>query len=298
MTALVLLLVFLSIWLVLLVHFNSNSPVTDINYNDVVSEVFAIGFILMLLGVNIRLDKSSPEANRVFLGFCCMLIGHGHDLVDEFVNIRPEWISLILENVMTNLGIVMVAIAVFSWSNRFQEEVRYLNQQKDFLTDASNTDPLTKLHNRRFLNNEFIQNMLAGTQDSIRTIMLLDLDRFKQVNDNYGHSVGDQLIVHMANVIKGEIREHDYAFRYGGEEFLVVLDCNCEVAYKVAERIRVDFEMSSFLVEGEELSKSTSIGLFELPAGMAFEDAIDIADKALYKAKEDGRNRTVEGGTD
>lgn len=295
-TGLVVVLLILTVWLAILLRMNEETSVLNVNYNDVVSEVFAIAFILLLLGVNMQIDAESKEGDIIYLGFCCMLVGHGHDLVDEFVNVEPAWILLVLENVMNNLGIVIVAIAVFKWASRYKEEVESLNQQKAILTDVSNTDPLTRLHNRRFLNNEFIQKLLAGNQSSIRTILLMDLDRFKSVNDSYGHSVGDRLIVHMANLIKDEIRDEDYAFRYGGEEFLVVLNCNREVGYKVAERIRKDFQDSEFEVEGQNLSKSTSIGLFEIPVGMSFEKAIDIADKALYKAKEDGRNRIVEGG--
>lgn len=297
-TGLVVVLLILTVWLAILLRMNEETSVLNVNYNDVVSEVFAIAFILLLLGVNMQIDAESKEGDIIYLGFCCMLVGHGHDLVDEFVNVEPAWILLVLENVMNNLGIVIVAIAVFKWASRYKEEVESLNQQKAILTDVSNTDPLTRLHNRRFLNNEFIQKLLAGNQSSIRTILLVDLDRFKSVNDSYGHSVGDRLIVHMANLIKDEIRDEDYAFRYGGEEFLVVLNCNREVGYKVAERIRKDFQDSEFEVEGQNLSKSTSIGLFEIPVGMSFEKAIDIADKALYKAKEDGRNRIVEGGRD
>ena len=285
----------LCIWLVVLLQLNADSSVDKINYNDVVSEVFAIGFILLLLGINVRIASDWSEANYIFVGFCFMLVGHGHDLIDEFVDIHPAWISLLLENVACNLGIVIVAVAVFRWSSHYQEQVSLLNQQTEILTDASNTDPLTRLHNRRFLNNEFIQNLLAGKQDNIRTLLMLDLDHFKAVNDTYGHSVGDKLIMHMADVIRGEIREQDHAFRYGGEEFLVVLNCNREIAYKVAERIRKEFCESDFNVAGIQLDKSTSIGLYELPVGMPFEKALDIADKALYEAKQSGRNRTVEG---
>lgn len=295
MTGLILLFSALVIWLVVLLQLNADHKVEYINYNDVVSEVFAIGFLLLLLLVNIKINNTAHEANIIYVGFCCMLVGHGHDLIDEFVNIQPEWISLMLENVMTNLGIVIVAVAIFKWSQRYREEVMLLNKQTEILTDASNTDPLTKLYNRRFLNNEFIQTIITGTQHNTLTLLLVDLDHFKKVNDSYGHTVGDNMIKYMADVIRGEIREQDYAFRYGGEEFLVVLDCNREMAYKVAERIRRDFSESIFEVEGVNIPKSTSIGLFELPTGMAFEKAIDIADKALYKAKEEGRNQVVEG---
>ncbi|WP_338292026.1 GGDEF domain-containing protein [Planctobacterium marinum] len=295
MTSLVILLVVLSVWLVLLVHLNAQSTVNNIDYNDVVSEVFSIAFILLLLGVNMRLESDKAESKLMFVGFCCMLIGDGHDLLDEFVKIHPDWLALVFENIATNLGIVIVAVAVFLWSGRYKEQLSLLKRQKEILTDASNTDPLTKLYNRRFLTNEFIQKMLTGNDDKTRTLLLLDLDRFKAVNDNYGHATGDRLIVLIADVIKSEIREQDYAFRYGGEEFLVVLNCNREMAFKVAERIRVDFATSSFKIDGQELVKSTSIGLFELPSEMGFEQALDITDKALYRAKQNGRNCIVEG---
>lgn len=295
MTTLVILLATLSVWLILLLHVNAETAVAKVNYNDVVSEIFAIAFVLLLLGVNMRIESETQESKLMFVGFCCMLVGHGHDLIDEFVEINPDWISLLLENIATNLGIVVVAVAVFHWSGRYKEQVLLLNKQKDILTDVSNTDPLTKLHNRRFLNNEFIQKMLTGNDNNIRTLLLLDLDRFKLVNDNYGHATGDKLIVLIADVIKSEIREQDYAFRYGGEEFLVVLNCNREIAFKVAERIRQDFENASFEIDGQQLSKSTSIGLYELPSGMGFEKALEITDKALYRAKQNGRNCIIEG---
>lgn len=294
-SSLVILVVVLCIWLMVLFHVNADSPVLKINYYDVVSEIFSISFVLMLLGANLRLESESRESKVLYVGFCFMLVGDAHDLADEFVNIRPEWIALLLENVATNLGLVVVAVAIFYWSGRYKEQLKLLNKQKEVLTDASNTDPLTKLYNRRFLNNDFIQNMLGSKAQNPRTLLLLDLDRFKSVNDNYGHGTGDKLIMLIADVIKKEIRQQDYAFRYGGEEFLVVLNCHHEVAHKVAERIRTQFEAARFDVADGVLHKTVSIGLYEIPQNSSFEAALDIADKALYQAKNRGRNRVVSG---
>ncbi|MCC2607312.1 GGDEF domain-containing protein [Planctobacterium marinum] len=295
LSSLVTLVVSLCVWLMLLFHFNADSPILVINYYDVVSEIFSISFVLLLLGVNLRLESETRESKMLFVGFCFMLVGDAHDLMDEFVNIRPDWIALLLENVATNVGIVLVAVAIFHWSGRYKEQLQLLNRQKEILIDASNTDPLTKLYNRRFLNNEFIQNMLGSQAQNPRTLLLLDLDRFKSVNDNYGHGTGDKLIVLIANVIKREIRQQDYAFRYGGEEFLVVLNCHHEVAHKVAERIRAQFQEAEFDVADGTLHKTVSIGLYEIPQNSSFEAALDIADKALYQAKNRGRNCVVSG---
>lgn len=291
------LIVILSVWLVLLFHFNQGSLNTAIDYYDVVSEVFAIAFVLLLLGVNLRFESESSESKLMFLGLCLMLIGHCHDLMDEFVFIRPDWLSLILENVCNNLGIVIIAIAVFKWSGRYQEQLELLKKQKKILTAASNTDPLTKLYNRRFLNNEFIQKILKGEDlETTTSLILMDLDNFKSVNDTYGHTTGDRLIVHLAEIIRTEIRDDDYAFRYGGEEFLIVLRGNTEVALRVAERIRTEYQTSTFLVDNDEvLSKSTSIGFYQLEPKVTFEQGLEIADRALYKAKSMGRNCSVQG---
>ena len=122
---------------------------------------------------------------------------------------------------------------------------------------------------------------------------MIDLDRFKEINDNYGHLEGDKLIIHMADIIRCEIRDKDYAFRYGGEEFLVILDGGMDVAERVAERIRARYESSHYEIDGREIVKSTSVGVVEYQPRDSFDVAIDLADKALYQAKNAGRNQVI-----
>ncbi|MCY7293952.1 GGDEF domain-containing protein [Alteromonas sp. a30] len=284
----------LLLWSIWLLQNNVSLETSSINYNDVVSETFSISFVLMMLIINIRLRSASSNSLGLFIGLCCLLIGHTHDLLDEFIDIQPTWISLVLENITNNLGVIIVTIAILKWSNRYKKQLRSLQRQKVELTKVSNTDSLSKLYNRHFLNTEFITQIkyqLSPIQKL--SLVMIDLDRFKEVNDNYGHLEGDKLIVHMANVIRAEIREGDYAFRYGGEEFLVVLNAEMEIANRVAERIRYRYQHSRYEINGKQIQKSTSIGVVEYQPKDKFDVAVDLADKALYQAKKLGRNQVV-----
>jgi len=288
------LLILLLSWSVWILQSNVAFSAETVNYNDVVSEIFSISFILMMLTVNIRLTSQSSISFMVYAGLCCLLVGHSHDLMDEFVNIDPPWISLVFENIANNLGIVIVTIAIFRWSSRYKTQLMALQQQKVELTKASNTDSLSTLYNRRFLHSEFIEQIKCSYSPNKRlSLVMVDLDRFKQINDSYGHLEGDKLIIHMANIIKAEIRENDFAFRYGGEEFLIILNGSIETAKKVAERIRIKYADSDYAIDGVKLEKTTSIGIVEYQPKDDFELAVDIADKALYRAKNSGRNRVI-----
>lgn len=166
------------------------------------------------------------------------------------------------------------------------------------LRDTSLRDGMTGLYNRRFLE-EFIDQVIAQSnrKDETYTIMMLDVDFFKMVNDTHGHDIGDKVIVALANVLKDNIREADLAIRYGGEEFLVLLhNATSEGAFNVADKIHRAFSALTFDVgHGETMKKTISIGIAKYP-----EDAdsiwktIKFADTALYEAKNTGRNKIVE----
>ncbi|UAA40510.1 GGDEF domain-containing protein [Paraneptunicella aestuarii] len=274
----------------------SNIPIEHdlIDYNDVISEIFSISFILMMITVNIRLRSESSNSTMVFSGLCCLLVGHCHDLLDEFVLISAQWISMILENLANNLGVVIISIAIFRWSSHYKNQLAILQRQKIELTKASHTDSLSKLYNRRFLHSEFIDQIKNAYEPEQKlSLIMIDLDRFKEINDTYGHLEGDKLIMHMAQIIRDEIRACDYAFRYGGEEFLIVLDADMSTARHVAERIRKTYQESEYYISDERVNKSTSIGIVEYSPRHNFENALDIADKALYQAKNKGRNQVI-----
>jgi len=166
------------------------------------------------------------------------------------------------------------------------------------LRDTSLRDGMTGLYNRRFLE-EFIDQVMqqATRKDETYSILMLDVDFFKMVNDTYGHDVGDKVIVEIGKVLKENIREADLAIRYGGEEFVIMLhNATQEGSLKVAQQIHTAFAALIFDVgNGESMSKTISIGMAKFPNdGDTIWKCIKYADTALYVAKTTGRNKIVE----
>ena len=161
------------------------------------------------------------------------------------------------------------------------------------LERLARTDSLTGLLNRQRLMEKLEKEIdRAMRYKRPLSIMLLDLDHFKEVNDNHGHLVGDSVLVKAASEISGTLRKTDFAGRYGGEEFCVVLpETGLEGAEDLAERLRSAISSSVHsLPDGTELSITCSIGVAKASCGI-LEDIIAVADAALYLAKRSGRNR-------
>ena len=148
------------------------------------------------------------------------------------------------------------------------------------------TDPLTGLLNRRALFDSF-RHTRPGT-----AVILFDLDRFKAVNDHHGHAVGDLVLDRFAGIVRADIRAQDHAARIGGEEFCIVLqDASAAMAKQVAERIRTRFALEPISTPAGPLHVTASGGIAVSASGEAFEPLLMRADKALYAAKDFGRNR-------
>lgn len=164
------------------------------------------------------------------------------------------------------------------------------------LRESSLVDGLTGLYNRRFLQDHSNQ-LIAGVLRRKKQISLLmcDMDFFKQVNDTYGHDAGDSLLKETSAIFRNSIRESDIVIRFGGEEFLILLvDTEPEYGMQIAEKIRKKVESTSFKVPSGILKKTISIGVSEFPKDTdGFWQAIKFADVALYKAKDTGRNRSI-----
>ena len=174
-----------------------------------------------------------------------------------------------------------------------QLSIEGLNEQ---LLKMSRVDGLTQLYNRRYWQERF-QSMyrLAKRRESPITAVMLDIDHFKAVNDNYGHQAGDKVIQALAGVIRREVRETDLAGRYGGEEFAIILcDAAGTDALQVAQRIRRAVEATEVTHDGHTIHFTVSLGLAELSRRFSSEmQWLDSADQALYEAKENGRNQAV-----
>ncbi|KNY18339.1 response regulator PleD [Shinella sp. SUS2] len=160
------------------------------------------------------------------------------------------------------------------------------------------TDGLTGLHNRRYLDNHMkLLIDRATARGRPLSVCITDIDRFKLVNDTYGHDAGDAVLREFASRVRSAVRGADLACRYGGEEFVLVMpDTSADMAAGVAERLRTIVEREPFRVPGTDvfLSITASLGLASaLSAGDSPEALLKRADTALYEAKRSGRNRVV-----
>jgi two-component system cell cycle response regulator len=158
------------------------------------------------------------------------------------------------------------------------------------------TDGLTGLHNRRYLDSH-LETLFerAVTRRRPLSLMITDLDRFKSVNDTYGHDGGDEVLREFARRLRKNVRGIDLACRFGGEEFVVVMpDTEAAIAEKVAERVRAEIAELPFVVNGMNVAVTVSVGVSSLKRGVdSVTDLLKRADVALYEAKSGGRNRVV-----
>jgi diguanylate cyclase (GGDEF)-like protein len=165
-----------------------------------------------------------------------------------------------------------------------------LLEQNRQLERLAVTDQLTGLYNRlrldQALEEERLRNVRFGTDFCV---LLLDVDKFKSVNDTFGHPVGDQVLIGIAAVLRAGVRDVDVLGRWGGEEFLVVCpETSTDGALVLAEKLRAAINAQEFSMVGR---KSASFGVAMFRSGEALPETIARADAALYKAKQDGRNR-------
>ncbi|HEY4775394.1 MAG TPA: PleD family two-component system response regulator [Xanthobacteraceae bacterium] len=177
---------------------------------------------------------------------------------------------------------------------------RYAERLRDSVQmsiEMAVTDALTGLHNRRYMETHLATLVeQATTRAKPLSILVLDIDYFKSVNDNFGHEAGDDVLREFSLRLKKSIRGIDLACRYGGEEFVVVMpDTDTAVAAMVAERLRRRIASEAFpITEGQRAVEVTiSIGLAALGPNDRAADMLRRADQALYRAKRDGRNRVV-----
>ncbi len=156
-------------------------------------------------------------------------------------------------------------------------------------------DPLTGVNNRAAFDKSIEQEMeFSARHKHNLTLMMLDLDKFKDINDNYGHTVGDAILRSFADSIMKCLRRSDILFRYGGEEFSVLLrNTGTEGASLLAERMRKNVEEMEFEYNKIKIKTTVSIGLTQMQEGESIIDFIERADELLYSAKNNGRNRVA-----
>lgn len=173
--------------------------------------------------------------------------------------------------------------------------VDQVERQQQHLKEMAMTDSLTSLYNRHCLTEIAPRYISEATRHDIPlSFVVIDLDHFKKINDTYGHSLGDRVLVEVAGLLKKSCRKEDLAARFGGEEFLLILPhCKGKDAASKAERLREKIET----LKPNGILVTASFGVYQLPLGslVSFEEVFVMADRAVYEAKEKGRNLVILG---
>mgnify|MGYP000055238339 FL=1 len=168
-----------------------------------------------------------------------------------------------------------------------------LNELNNALENLSQTDQLTQLNNRGHwetcLNSEFARCI---RYDTVSSLLMFDIDFFKQVNDQYGHPAGDEVLRQVSKVLQGVLRNTDIAGRYGGEEFgVIITDTHAQETLVLAERLRTEIEALTVSVDGKDIKFTVSIGISEISPKLSQPvEWLKQSDQALYHCKENGRN--------
>jgi diguanylate cyclase (GGDEF)-like protein len=178
----------------------------------------------------------------------------------------------------------------------FNKMAVHLKENFQKVSDMANRDGLTGLYNARFFQ-EALGREIEKTKRTGRPLSLIifDADRFKRINDRYGHPVGDQILQHVSRIGRSVLRGYDVLARYGGEEFIAMLtDTTGSQAILLAERLRKMVEQRPYVTEdGDAIKVTISIGVAQARAPYERKEMISQADQALYRAKETGRNKVV-----
>lgn len=240
------------------------------------------------------------KGKTMFITLILELIGYSYLFYFGFNH--PEYIATLSQSashrdIALDFLIVSLCLAalVKVLSVLYENEQRHTNELLSKLEDLSIKDPLTGVYNRRFLLKYLESGISLNLQNNTPvSIIIFDLDRFKRLNDNYGHLVGDDVLRNLCTIFEQNCRNYDIVARYGGEEFMIVLPgAGEETAYRRAEQIRKRVEKTNFCpAVSEPITISGGVACFKKTMRTT-EEFISVADQYLYLAKENGRNRVV-----
>lgn len=252
----------------------------------------AATMMLVTFSVSISLlRKGNPLAKFFLIGHSFFVIFNTMAVLFYKGLIEPNYIASHGVGIGIALEAVMLAF-IISYRIKILEDIR---ASQDELKKQAATDPLTRLYNRRYFFSESDYLLqVAKTNQQPLSVLAIDIDHFKQVNDTHGHAIGDQAIVKLAKTLKAQCRSKDLLARFGGEEFVMLLpEVNLEQALVCAERVREAVQAQSIDGnDGKPLNLTVSIGVAEVDLpNETIETVLNRADKALYEAKNRGRNR-------
>ena len=251
------------------------------------------------------IDKEREIAKEVFVAFT-KTIYEMSQFSEKFDKIFNEQIDVIkaaenMSDILSAKDVVLgQAKKIQSQTDAMREELEEskrttskLTQLLEQVESKAMIDPLTQVFNRGTYNMEIAQMIKEFKRyKNPAALIIIDIDHFKIFNDDYGHKAGDAVLTLVASVIKGAVRDTDMVFRYGGEEFVVLLDnLDLKNALTVAEKVRAQIESHHLTNKANVLNVTVSIGLSCFKEGDIEASIFERADKALYQGKQNGRNR-------
>ncbi|WP_017444975.1 sensor domain-containing diguanylate cyclase [Gayadomonas joobiniege] len=256
----------------------------------------SLAALMMLVTISVSISlwrKGNPLAPLFLIGHILFVIFNGLSVLYYKGILDFHYITCYGVGIGITLEALMLAF-ILSYRLKILEG---LKESQEKLKQQASTDAMTNLYNRRYFNDNAASQIKASlAKQQPVCILLLDIDKFKRINDGYGHQTGDEVIVDCAQTILNNLRASDLAARFGGEEFILLLpSCPLAQAEQIAQKIRNSVKQNKIVsFVGHELTYTVSIGITqitELTAGSSVEDFIHQADKALYQAKEQGRDR-------
>lgn len=227
--------------------------------------------------------RDGRSGNLYTVGAIIFYTGAFQNVMDEIWEM--EGVISQIDKVLMPIGLVIISSGIV---------MAFLHERKlnSYIVEKSIRDPLTGLYNRHYLEDKL--NSILNEAEEIRcetSVAFIDIDNFKRINDTEGHRKGDELLRYIGELIKSSIRKTDYAFRYGGDEFLIIFqNTREEVALEIMERIKENLK-KNVLVHNYQLSMSSGITSYQ--RAESYKDLIHRADQAMYHSKITGKDRVT-----
>lgn len=218
---------------------------------------------------------------------------------------RLDWTRMVTESTYAGVSVNLVGATIFlsillgqmiyNLNREYYFGSRERKTQRRKIQKLANHDQLTGLYNRRKFEDRLQEEFnRAQRYDLDLTVMIIDLDHFKHINDTFGHQAGDRVLEEIGDVIRSTTRRSDLTARYGGEEFCVALpETELDKALEIAERLRETLKKRTFQSNGEEFNVTCSIGVAELENEEEYSSLLERADDLLYDAKHEGRDCVI-----
>lgn len=223
---------------------------------------------------------------------CCRLLSEHVGAVYQVDVSEWEVLGIYIFNTFCNFGFLFMVTVIFL--AEMLTAANKLKRQNAILDEMASTDPLTGLYNRRSMNETLSAAMEKADQKPFCLIMC-DVDNFKKINDTYGHVMGDEVLKGIARTVKDEVDSIGCACRWGGEELLLIVYGDQELACRTAENIRRRVEEFEFCSNGRSIHCTITIGVVLHQKGSTIDQTITRADNNLYYGKRNGKNRVVCG---